>query len=95
MSGPFKVGDVVVCVVDPDGQPGWKEPWEPKKNGIYRVCAVFEDGGYGPTVDLEEDPYQTDEAGWAVEWFRHLPRATDEFTATMRACRPIRVGEPA
>lgn len=89
MSGPFQVGDVVVCIVAADG----REKWEPQKNAVYRVAGVNRNGD----IDLEEDPFKfpPDEFAWEKDEFRHLPRATEEFTAQMRALRPLKVEEPA
>jgi hypothetical protein len=88
MSG-FQPGDVVVCVVDTSTIPG-EEPWDPIEGGVYRVIGAGDNHHGLPWIDLFEDPFVSDDSGWPAEWFRKIERATDAFTAQMRACKPIR-----
>lgn len=91
MSGPFNVGDVVVAVdgVDDDDGREFNEAWV-YVGGIYSVECCFRDPAYS------EDPWAITiprmHSSWPASCFRHLPRATEEFTQQMRALRPI--GEP-
>jgi hypothetical protein len=93
MSG-FRPGDVVVCV-DDMGCPtlGTRCPYA--KNGIYRVTEVKSGVNLAgePATGLKTTHYAL--SYWNVTQFRHLPKADEQFTADMRACKPARVGEPA
>jgi hypothetical protein len=93
MSDDFQVGDVVVCV-------GPLEPGDDRfgihETRLYRIRAVGTS-----TVErmpilnfvglLEPAPWE----GWLFHCFRKLPRADEQFTEQMRACKPVRVSEPA
>jgi hypothetical protein len=93
MSGPFNVGDVVVYV---DDLPTPNYPVDPdllamRLGHFYRVEEVTH-GGSG--VRVSPSGLRPRE-GFYIWRFRHLPKADSKFAASMRALRPIRVGEPA
>jgi len=96
MSGPFNVGDVVVCV-DPklSLHPGEVVEVRVSLGSIHRVSAIMcsANGLRGILLDGER-PHTCwcceGEGCWRPERFRHLPKADDDFTAEIRACRPIK-----
>lgn len=88
MSGPFKVGDVVVCVEEdccpvcalyPD-----EEPWMVGK--FFSVELVLP-----PPDDCNCQNVRLAGAGdFLTGQIRHLPKADEQFTAQMRAIKPVR-----
>lgn len=98
MSGPFQVGDVVVCVKR-SGQRTNSIIRRVKGSRLragkfYTIRRSFVHAGI-PAVLLNEIEPVKGFVGFPADRFRHLPRATEEFTAQMRALRPIKVEEPA
>lgn len=96
----FQVGDLVVCVdasyreetatrVDLGGT------WRPKQGGIYTIRRVGSSRRPNDCVWLVEDPEYYPWSAWEADRFRKLTRADDAFTATIRACRPVREQVPA
>ena len=96
----FKPGDVVVCVdASPiDGFGCCDAPVREflHEGGVYRISAVRFWGSVCG-VQLCDDPnnavhgYQM--TCWHASRFRHLPKADSNFTASMRALRPLKVEE--
>lgn len=93
MSDDFKVGDVAVCIAEPQGD-HQDIFWEPKVGGIYKVCSVSWDGA---GIELAEDPDKFDPEGdWDVYYFKKLPPAEPEFISLIRSLGvPKRVREDA
>jgi hypothetical protein len=89
MSG-FQVGDVVVCV-DDKSRPGF-DRCRLCRNATYRVEKV----GLGP---ISGDPclmVSQDDYVWHPLWrFRKIRPASDEFIASLRACKPQHAKVPA
>lgn len=95
MGEDFKPGDLCVCINDDTcpvrgGEHGYR------KNRIYRVAVVKtgrDDFGRLVTglkaVGLEHELYRN------VVCFRKLPKADEQFTAAMRACKLSRNRVPA
>ena len=94
MSDDFNVGDVVVCFREPSG---WiASDWEPKVGSFYSIAGIDVDTTGVAIIDLREDPSCfSDDGAWEAAAFRKLPRADEQFTEQMRACKPVRVSEPA
>lgn len=91
MSGPFKVGDVVVCV---DAPPTTNYgSWLPKRGAIYSISATCIGNVTGKAcVRLAQDPEPKPDADgdWYARRFQLLPKADEQFTAQMRAIKPVR-----
>lgn len=87
MSGPFKVGDVVVRVADPR-LTGGNLP--PPKHLPLRVEFVEYDCSGDQGVGFERYPSNHPRKAWGYWNFRHLPKADERFTAKILACRPIK-----
>lgn len=90
MIGP---GDLVVCVDDLGYLP--PEIWNPVLGHYYRIAEVFESVRDNPQfcgigVELCEDPAPDPEFGWPIEMFRKIDKTDEEFTETIRACKPIK-----
>jgi len=90
MSDEFKVGDVVVCVREPEGP--YYDGWEPRIGGIYKVVDIIPDGiDLGRMlINLAEDPTRDDETGFEENAFKHLPKADDTFINQMRSLKPAK-----
>lgn len=96
MGEDFKVGDVVVCVDDGrDMRGNLRAPVQRSKSlrrgHIYRIAWVGMTRARVFGVKLLDDPAAAFGA-WAADRFRKLPKADEQFTADMRACRPHRAG---
>ena len=95
----FKPGDVVVAVGVPADDPKWNDcrtvsEGQPRNGAIVSVEAVvFFSGECGLVVAGYPSRHPT--RAWHHSCFRHLPKADEQFTAQMRACRPLREGQPA
>lgn len=100
MSDHFKAGDVVACVDDTPCRcgrcPGVRFPT--RRGGIYRVEAVdpprFRGDIWG-LVLVGVVANGVHNRAINIARFRHLPKADEQFTARIRACKPIREGVPA
>jgi len=102
MSGEFKPGDVVVCVNDAPCR-CCNTAWPVRVGSLHRVAAVGR--GFNRPMRLWADALHL--VGWPdmprhpafhgvnAARFRHLPKADEQFTAEMRAIRPVREEEPA
>jgi hypothetical protein len=87
----IQAGDLVECVNDRSHFP--PDPlFNPSLGAVYRVAEIFpsDDG-----VDLCEDPSPDPEWTWPIEMFRKIDKADEQFTETVRACRPIKTREDA
>jgi len=93
MSGPFKVGDVVVKVAGSASPIVHNKPVR-----IIGFSTIATCGGCGSCQGLYIAGHPNTKPncdGWAGHNFRHLPKADEQFTAQIRACRPIRKGVDA
>ena len=90
MADDFKVGDVVVCVHEPDGE--INVMWGPKVGQIYKIIQVFFWEGY-LLVNLAEDPFAVPFNGFEAFAFKHLSKADDTFIQQMRSLKPARTKE--
>lgn len=90
MSGPFKVGDVVVRVAEPNIR-GPNRP--PEKGMPIRVEGVAFDSDGEQGLIFGRYPSNHPLRAWGHWSFRHLPRADETFTRQMNALRPVK--EPA
>lgn len=95
MADDFQVGDVVVCIND-DICPVVGGQHSYRKGAIYRVAIVRTVKDYlgRPATGLKAVGLEN-EAGRNIICFRKLPKADEQFTADMRACRPHRNRVPA
>jgi len=96
MSDDFRVGDVIVCV---DASPYLvNTPWHLQQLSKLRVGALYRAAGFdrdGDLIDLgtvryEPDPHPLSLGAFGTHRFRSLPKADEQFTADMRACKPKR-----
>jgi hypothetical protein len=96
MSG-FQVGDVVVCV---DASPYRLQRyvhlvWPIARNRCLKVEAVLTAPCGNTGLHFFDGPLSPSPWGFDVTRFRKIRPASDEFIASLRACKPQRVGEPA
>jgi len=87
----FKIGDVVVCVDASPPQVGGAMI-RLRLRHVYRISDVH---SHGTVLVNDEPPHVTGRrwGGWCSSRFRHLPKADNNFTASMRALRPLKVEE--
>lgn len=87
----FQVGDVVVCV---DATPRGRSPYGDslqrlKVRSLYRVMQALIDN-YGDAAVLLESPRSSHPDGiWQANRFRKVKTADEQFTAQIRACKPV------
>lgn len=95
MGEDFKVGDVVVCIND-NVCPVMGGKHSYRKGAIYRVAIVRTVKDYlgRPATGLKAVGLEN-EAGRNVLCFRKLPTADEQFTASIRACKPSHNRVPA
>lgn len=98
MGEDFKPGDVVVCVDDSSARhTGGPVPFRRgdllrvAKAKLHPVSYVFSLGFVG----LEWPGKPGLHAAYHADRFRKLPKADEEFTASIRACKPFRNRVPA
>jgi hypothetical protein len=96
MSEEFQVGDVVVCVCDRSPTCIGRSLSEQLRQGVlYRITATLLAADGLSVLVNGEAPHtcacHIGEAGWHPDRFRKLPRADEEFTRQIRACKPQRV----
>lgn len=97
MKDEFQVGDVVVCV---NAKPA-RNPIVPiaqllREGAMYRIAGlpVGNNGEVGLCLDGVAIPVPM--VGFAYDRFRKLPRAEEDFTLRIRACRPpLRLSAPS
>jgi len=90
MSEEFQVGDVVVCVdADTPARPGYFSPDQIRNGDLYRLSDTFIDE-WGDCIKVAGIVAHTVNGGFLAARFRKLPRADEEFTRQIRACKPQR-----
>lgn len=92
MGEDFKPGDVAVCISDEwisytHGAP--PHFTAPRKGSLYRVSDV------GSEAVCDWLRLHGLDHRWSTTNFRKLPKADEEFTASIRACKPSRNRVPA
>jgi len=89
-AGPFKIGDVVVCV---DARPTLRTTCPLIKGKLYRVeCLSARTNS--PILSGVKAAWEHDGFGWSPNRFRHIPKADDTFIEQMRSLRPIKEDVP-
>ncbi len=100
----FGPGDLVVCVDDGPGRagPALGVPSFLRKGLIYRVSKMNAPGvpldGMRPAswhVVLLDTASAFPNLGYRAERFRKIDKADEQFTAQIRACKPVKQREPA
>lgn len=99
MGEDFKPGDVVVCVdAWTPSMPNGRAPAEYselREGSMYRVRSLWNDSRFGPCLTLNEVEARSVNGGFLCWRFRKLPKADEEFTASIRACKPSHNRVPA
>ena len=99
MGEDFQVGDVVVCVdARTPAMPNSTAPAEHselREGSMYRVRSLWNDSCFGPCLTLNEVEARSVNGGFLCRRFRKLPKADEEFTASLRARKPSRNRVPA
>jgi hypothetical protein len=94
----IQAGDVVVCVDAGPHRSGGGPCRFIKRSNLYRVDRLwfFDDYAYPSwVVTLVGVPTDTSSGGYGLWRFRKVKPATEEFTARIKAVRPIKQREDA
>jgi len=89
----FKIGDVVVCVdasARKNTERHLKAVSRLREGAMYRVLNLSPTNGLIISCPAA---WAEDGFGWKSDRFCHLPKAYSNFTASMRALRPLKVEE--
>lgn len=98
--GDFQVGDVVCCIDDSEDDRHTLQPPFPefiKRGRLYRAVALTMTSPGVQGVRLQGDPNNVPfpHGSWARDRFRKLPKADEQFTQSIRACKPHHNRVPA
>lgn len=94
MSAPFQPGDVV-CVIN-DSPARWHEPKGEclTVGDVFRVARFVRGMPFGPAFPRSFIVRVGDSKGilgWDAYRFRKIDAADEQFTAQVRACKPVKV----